>query len=91
MPNIQVNKSAEKRVRQDKAKRARNRVIKGYTRDMMRTFEAEMDVEKACGMLPHAYSILDKAVKKGVMHRRTAARHKSRMALRVQRIAAAEG
>ena len=45
MPNIQINKSAEKRVRQDIRKRAKNRVIKGYMRDMMRLIRAEKDHE----------------------------------------------
>lgn len=80
MPNIQINKSAEKSVRQDRRKREKNRVIKGYVRDMMRSVRAETDSEKAEKALPHAYRILDKAVKKHVMHQRTASRYKSRLA-----------
>ncbi|MGC9314029.1 MAG: 30S ribosomal protein S20 [bacterium] len=86
MPNTQINKSAEKRVRQDKRKRARNRIVKGYTRDVVRLLIAETDPEKAKSMLPHVYSSLDKAVKKGVMHHRTAARRKSRLTSYVNKL-----
>lgn len=78
MPNTQVNKSAEKRVRQDKAKRDKNRVIRGYMRDMMRNIRAK-DPESAAADMPHAYSILDKAVKNGIIRKRTGARYKSRL------------
>lgn len=86
MPNTQVNKSAEKRVRQDKRRRIRNRIVKGYTRDVIRTLNAETDPEKARAMLPHIYSTLDKAVKKGVMHPKTAARRKSRITIRLNKV-----
>lgn len=86
MPNTQINKSAEKRVRQDEKKRARNRIIRGYTRDVIRNLNAETDPEKAREMLPHVYSMLDKAVKKGVMHAKTAARQKSRLTARVNKL-----
>ena len=88
MPNIQVNKSAEKRVRQDKRKRAHNRLIKGYVRDMMRQVRNTTDAKSAEEALPHAYSVLDKAAKKGVIHRKTSARYKSRLTARANRMKA---
>lgn len=86
MPNTQINKSAEKRVRQDERKRAQNRVVKGYTRDVIRSLNAETDLDKAREMLPHVYSTIDKAVKKGVMNPKTAARKKSRLTNRVNKL-----
>ncbi len=89
MPNTQVDKSAEKRVRQDRRKRAHNRLVKGYIRDMMREIRGISDEKALAEALPHAYSVLDKAAKKGVIHRKTGARYKSRLAARGNRIKAA--
>ncbi|MCK5832579.1 30S ribosomal protein S20 [bacterium] len=88
MPNTQVDKSAEKRVRQDKKKRAHNRVMKGYVRDMMRQVRTAQNKETALEALPHAYSVLDKASKKGIIHHKTCARLKSRIAVRANKIKA---
>lgn len=79
MPNTQVNKSAEKRVRQDAKKRERNRMVRGYYRDLIREIRSMDDAEEVRKELPHAYSVLDKAVKKGVIHKKTASRYKSRL------------
>ncbi len=86
MPNTQIDKSAEKRVRQDRRKRAHNRLVKGYIRDMMRQIRGISDAEAVEKALPHAYSVLDKAAKKGVIHRKTSARYKSRLSARANRL-----
>ena len=86
MPNTQIDKSAEKRVRQDRRKRAHNRLVKGYIRDMMRQIRGISDGEAVEKALPHAYSVLDKAAKKGVIHRKTSARYKSRLSARANRL-----
>ncbi|MCD6501116.1 30S ribosomal protein S20 [bacterium] len=86
MPNTQIDKSAEKRVRQDRRKRAHNRLVKGYIRDMMRQIRGISDSEAVEKALPHAYSVLDKAAKKGVIHRKTSARYKSRLSARANRL-----
>lgn len=86
MPNTQVNRSAEKRVRQDRRKREKNRVVRGYIRDMLRNVRSETDPDNCEGLLKHSYSVLDKAVKKNIIHRKTAARYKSRLALHTQRV-----
>jgi len=86
MPNTQINKSAEKRARQDQRKRAKNRVLRGYVRDMMRTVRAEKDPDAAEKQLPHAYSTLDKAAKKNILHKRTVARYKSRLVAHTKKL-----
>jgi len=86
MPNTQINKSAEKRVRQDARKRAKNRVARGYIRDMMRNVRATTDPEETKNSLNHAYRTLDRAVSKGLMHKKTAARHKSRLASHINKV-----
>ena len=71
--------SGQKRLRQSIRRRERNRVIKGYMRQQLRAFRAEKDADKKKEMLPILFSVLDKAAKKGVIHKRTAARYKSRI------------
>ena len=90
MPNTQVNKSAEKRVRQDRRKREQNRLVRGYIRDMMRQARSTEDEQSAKEAIPHAYSILDKAAKKGLIPKKTCARYKARIALRANRLKVAE-
>ncbi|RKZ31930.1 30S ribosomal protein S20 [bacterium] len=85
MPNTQINKSAEKRARQDKRKREKNRIVKGYLRDVMRSIRAEKTPEATDGTLSHFYSVVDKAAKKRVIHKRTAARYKSRIAAHIKK------
>lgn len=72
-------KQAKKRAAQNDRLKARNRAVKSQTR---RTVKATRDAapEKAKEMLPKAASSLDVAVRKGVLHKNTAARLKSRLA-----------
>ncbi|MBF8378240.1 30S ribosomal protein S20 [Alicyclobacillus mali] len=83
MANI---KSAKKRVLITKRNTLRNRTIKSALRTHIRKFEtafAAQDVEEAQARLRTALRALDKAVTKGVIHRNTAARKKSRLAKRL--------
>ncbi|GHO43444.1 30S ribosomal protein S20 [Ktedonospora formicarum] len=81
MPN---NASAEKRMRQEQKRRAHNRSVKSKVRTTItkaRTsiasdaveFEASQEAVRA------AISELDRAAKKGVIHKNNAARRKSRL------------
>lgn len=79
MPNI---KSAEKRVRVAERKRLRNRIVRSKTRTMVtqvRRAAGAGDVQTAEARLRDAISALDKAAAKGVIHRNSAARRKSRL------------
>jgi small subunit ribosomal protein S20 len=79
MPNT---KSAEKRLRQSKKRYLRNRAtksaIKTYTR-RVKELAASGDREGALNMLRRAISLIDKAVKRGILHRDAGARRKSRL------------
>jgi small subunit ribosomal protein S20 len=80
MPN---KKSAAKRVLIAEKNRLYNRYWKTRCKTTAKNFLAAMeggDKETVSARLSEATSALDKAVTKGVIHRNTAARRKSRMA-----------
>jgi small subunit ribosomal protein S20 len=83
MPN---HKSAEKRVRQNEKRRDINRGNRGRLRTGIKKLRAALesgDTGSAQELLPQTVSLIDKAVQKGVLHRNAAARHKSRLTVRV--------
>ena len=79
MANI---KSAQKRVRSDKKKNLRNRMVKTGVKPAVKKYTVvpERDLQAAPAALISASSALDRAVSKGVLHKNTASRKKSRMA-----------
>jgi small subunit ribosomal protein S20 len=88
MPN---HKSAEKRVRQSEKRRLINRTNRAKLRTSIKKLRSVLDGgdAKASGaLLPITVSEIDKAVKKGALHRNAAARHKSRLTARVTQASA---
>ncbi|MEG6614851.1 30S ribosomal protein S20 [Peptococcaceae bacterium 1198_IL3148] len=82
MPNI---KSAAKRVRITHKRTLRNASLKSALRTTIRRFEealASADLDNAKVALQKATKALDKAVTKGILHKNTAARKKSRLTKR---------
>ena len=82
MPNI---KSAEKRVRIIARRTFRNAPLKSSLRTTIKKFEtalAQSDIERARLALNIATRALDKSVTKGIIHRNTADRRKSRLTRR---------
>lgn len=75
-------KQAKKRAVQNAKRRERNQSVRTFTRGVVRKIRAtaETDPAKAAEMLPAAVSTLDVAARKGVLHKRTASRLKSRVA-----------
>ena len=76
------NLSAEKSDRQGEKRRLRNKMIKSRAKTMVKDFVGLVEKKKkdeAQKMLVVVSSFLDRAVSKGVYHRNTAARKKSRM------------
>ena len=76
------HKSAEKRARQNIKRRIRNKSVK--TRVKHRTKDVRLAVgesskEAAQSEMVNAQSAIDKAAKKGVIHKKTAARKVSRL------------
>jgi small subunit ribosomal protein S20 len=84
MPNT---KSAKKRLRQNIKRRARNRAIKSSLKTQIRKVRdvaLSGDGEKAEAEYRIACKKLDQAAAKGVIHKNTAARHKSRLSARLR-------
>ncbi len=78
MPNI---KSAKKRVKVIAVKTLRNKIIKSALKTSIRKYEAALadgNKELAAATYKEAVAKIDKAVSKGIMHKNTAARRKSR-------------
>jgi small subunit ribosomal protein S20 len=76
------NLSAEKDQRQSEKRRLRNKMIKSRAKTLVKDFVQLVDGKKkdeAQKKLVELSSFLDKAVSKGIYHRNTAARKKSRM------------
>ncbi len=85
------SKSAKKRVRQNEASRLRNRRRTAIVKDTIREFDAAVaakDAKAAGEKLPDVYSKLDKLAAKNTIHKKTAARKKSRLAKQVSELAA---
>ncbi len=78
MPNI---KSAKKRVKVSATKELRNKMVKTGMKTSIRKYEAALadgNKELAAATYKEAVANIDKAVAKGIMHKNTAARRKSR-------------
>jgi len=89
MPNLP---SAKKRLRQNLKRRARNRVRKMRFRRAQKHFLALLEannIEEARKELSHCYSTLDKAAKRGVIHKNKADRKKHRLLARLRAAEAA--
>lgn len=69
-----------KRMKTDKKREARNNYVKRTLKTLAKKFRSELPVEEKQKMLDTLYAQLDKAAKKGVIHKRTASRRKSRLA-----------
>jgi len=75
-----------KNIRQNEKRRVRNKAIKSALRSQIRRVLEEVgkkDKPAAAKSLRAAYQLLDRAARKGVIHRNAAARHKSRLAGRI--------
>lgn len=77
-----IHKSALKRARQNETKRLRNKAtktrIKNVTKDVLLAVN-DASVEDSKKTLNAAKSTIDNAAKKGVVHKKTAARKVSRL------------
>lgn len=76
MPNT---KQAAKRLRQDEARRQRNKTQKSSMRTAVRKVLEADSQEAAQAAMPEATKKIDKAAKKNILHDNAAARLKSRL------------
>jgi len=80
---------ARKAARQSVKRYRRNQSIRRTTRSAItgaRRAVVSGDAEVAEPAIKHAISLLDKAVKKGVLHKNNASRRKSRLAARLNQM-----
>ena len=84
MANI---KSQIKRNKQTEKRNLRNRQIRAETGTRVKTAEAASGTENEDEALRLAIKRIDKAQQKGVLHKNTAARRKSRLTARVRKTA----
>ena len=80
MPN---HKSAWKRLRQNEKRRVKNKANRSFLKNTIRSYTAEQDLSTARESFPQVVSAIDKAVKKGIIHHRNAARLKSRLSRKI--------
>jgi small subunit ribosomal protein S20 len=79
MANI---KSAEKRMRQNAVRRARNRTDRSRMRTAIKDLRAAIDAgdgDKARELLPGTLGLVDSSSRRSILHRNAAARTKSRL------------
>ncbi|MDN5342295.1 30S ribosomal protein S20 [Oceanotoga sp. DSM 15011] len=86
MPNI---KSAKKRVLQSEKRRVINKSyktrIKNTTKTVLTNIKLNKNREELLESLSVAFKAIDKAESKGVIHKNTAARKKSRLHIKVKK------
>jgi small subunit ribosomal protein S20 len=84
------HKSAEKRIRQNIKRNAINRANRSKLRTQikkLRTALEAADKSQGSELLTPTVSLIDKAVNKGIIHKNTAARYKSRLTMHVSELA----
>ena len=75
-----VTRSAKKAMRQNRQARERNRAQRAELRTALKRARAAGSSPDAAKVLKSAEVLLDRAARKGLIHRNTAGRHKSRLA-----------
>ena len=84
------HKSAAKKARRDAEARLRNRGNRSTLKTAVKKFlivVAAGDKAEAAKLLPETQGLVDKACRKGVMHKNAADRTKSRLAAKVNHLA----
>lgn len=81
------HKSAIKRVRQNAARRLRNRYQAKTTRNAIKKLRLTTSAEKARELLPEVTSMLDKLAKRNIIHKNKAANNKSKLTKYVNSLA----
>ena len=87
------HKSAEKRNRQNLKRRAVNRQNLHQLRSQLKSMASALgsnDVEKVRSLLSPTLSLIDRSIQKGVLHKRAAARRKSRLMNKVNTVLASQ-
>lgn len=80
-------KSAKKRALTAAKRTVRNKMVKSSLRTAVRKYREAVGTENAQVLLNQAFSALDRAATKGVIHKNTAARKKARLAKKLAAVA----
>jgi small subunit ribosomal protein S20 len=83
MPKI---KSAKKAMRQARTRATRNRAQRSTLRTALKRVRAAATADAAAAAYALAAQVLDRAARKGLIHKNNAARQKSRLAALVKRL-----
>lgn len=84
------HKSASKKARRDAEARLRNRANRSAMKSSLKKFMSAVTAGKkdeASALLPGTLGVMDKAVRKGVIHKNAANRAKSRLTRKVNALA----
>ena len=84
-------KSALKANRQNIRRREHNRTMRSRLRTALKAIRASLDakdISAAKTALSKTVSLVDKMATKGIIHRNTAGRHKSRLSARLEKLSA---
>ncbi len=88
-----TKRQARKRHRQSLERRMRNKSVRTRVRRQMRLMRSAIDdgdANKVKELLPETLSVIDVGWRKGVLHRNTASRYKSRMTKSAQAVIASK-
>ena len=83
MPNL---KSAKKSLRKSRVAQARNKSSRTSMRNAIRAVRQAANKETAMQLLNQTSSIIDKTIKKKIIHKNTGARYKANLAKLVQQM-----
>ena len=81
MPKL---KSAKKSLKKNQTRRTRNKAVTTAMRKAIKSVRQASDKDSAATALGLALSVIDHSAVRGVIHKNTAARYKSRLTKRVQ-------
>ena len=82
------HKSSKKRIRQESARRLRNRYYKKTTRNAIKKLRGTNDHSQAASVLPDIIAMIDKLAQKGRIHKNKAGNLKSGLTKKVNALAA---
>lgn len=88
--NLPILKSAFKRIRQDKKRRLRNSQVESELKSLSKKLQSALSAKKsdeAKALGAKLISKLDKARSKGIIHKNTASRKKSRILSKLAKVA----
>lgn len=80
--------SCKKRVKTSEKANVRNRAVRSQIKTAAKRVRQATSPETASAALTYAYSVLDKAVKRNVIHKNKASNQKSKLSLAVAKISA---